>query len=95
MLTTSAAKFCVKPRSPFPNISHHDPKTLGKPVITISWPEYGPEFPDDPDGGCSAAPTILPSDQTPFRVPYQCAGMDVSLRIPDQCSAKPEKESKS
>ena len=31
MLTMSAAKFCVEPRSPFSNISHHDPQTTGTP----------------------------------------------------------------
>ena len=42
MLTTSAAKFWVEPRSPFSYISHHDPKTLGKPLIIVSWPECQP-----------------------------------------------------
>ena len=51
MLTTSAAKFCVEPRSPFSNISHHGPKSLGKPVIIVSWPECRPEPPSDGDGG--------------------------------------------
>ena len=31
MLMRRAAKFCVEPRSPFSEISHHDPKTIGKP----------------------------------------------------------------
>ena len=39
MLTRRAAKFCVEPRSPFSEISHHDPKTLGKPPSIVSWPE--------------------------------------------------------
>ena len=51
MLTRRAAKFCVEPRSPFSYISHHDPKTLGKRLIIVSWPECRPEFPRDDDGG--------------------------------------------
>ena len=39
MLMRRAAKFCVEPRSPFFYISHHDPKTLGKPLLIVSWPE--------------------------------------------------------
>ena len=55
MLTTSTAKFCVEPRSPFSNISHHDPQTWGKPLIIVSWPECRPEFPSDGGG----VPTTL------------------------------------
>ena len=51
MLMRRAAKFCVEPRSPFSYISHHDPKTLGKCLIIVSWPECRPEFPNDDDGG--------------------------------------------
>ena len=51
MLTRRAAKFWVEPRSPFSYISHHDPKTLGKRLIIVSWPECRPEFPRDDDGG--------------------------------------------
>ena len=51
MLMRRAAKFCVEPRSPFSYISHHDPKTLGKPLIIVSWPECQPEFPSDGDDG--------------------------------------------
>ena len=36
MLMRRAAKFCVEPRSPFENISHHDPKTLRKPLMIVS-----------------------------------------------------------
>ena len=50
MLTRRAAKFCVEPRSPFSNISQHDPKTLGKLLIIVSWPERRPEFPSDGGG---------------------------------------------
>ena len=57
MLTTSAAKFCVETWSPFSNISHHDPKTFGKPLIIVSWPDRRPEFPSDGDGG--GVPTTL------------------------------------
>ena len=39
MLMRRAANFCVEPRSPFSYISHHDPKTLGKRLIIVSWPE--------------------------------------------------------
>ena len=39
MLMRRAAKFCVEPGSPFSEISHHDPKTLGKPPSIVSWPE--------------------------------------------------------
>ena len=51
MLIRFVSKFCVEPWSPFSNISHHDPKTLGKPLIIVSWPECQPEFPSDGDGG--------------------------------------------
>merc|ERR1712139_751122 len=51
MLTKSASKFCVEPRSPFPDISHHDPETIGEPSNIVPWPpECRPEFPDDADG---------------------------------------------
>ena len=63
MLTRRAAKFCVEPRSPFSYISHHDPKTLGKRLIIVSWPECRPEFPSDADD--DGAPTIFLSGQTP------------------------------
>ena len=49
MLTRRAAKFCVEPRSPFSEISHQDPQTIGKPLNIVSWPECQPEFPDDAD----------------------------------------------
>ena len=64
VLMRRAAKFCVKPRSPFSEISHQDPKTIGKPPNIISWPECRSEFSDDADGG-GDAPTIFPSGQTP------------------------------
>ena len=51
MLTRRASKFCVKPRSPFSEIFDHDPKTIGKPLIIVSWPECRPGFPRDDDGG--------------------------------------------
>ena len=44
MLTRRAAKFCVKPRSPFSYISHQDPKTVGRPLITVAWLECHPSF---------------------------------------------------
>ena len=47
MLMRRGAKFWVEPWSPFSYISHHDPKTLGKPLIIVSWPECRPEFPSD------------------------------------------------
>ena len=47
MLTRRASKFCVKPRSPFSEISHHDPKTIGQTPNIVSWPECRPEFPDN------------------------------------------------
>ena len=62
MLTRRAAKFCIEPRSPFFYISYHDPKTLGKRLITVSWPECRAEFPSDADDG---APTIFLSGKTP------------------------------
>ena len=51
MLMRRAAKFCVEPRSPFSKIFHHNPKTIGKPLIIVSWPECQPEFPSDGDDG--------------------------------------------
>ena len=44
MLTTSAAKFCVEPRSPFSNIFHHELKSIGKPRNIVSRPESQLEF---------------------------------------------------
>ena len=35
VLMTPAAKFCVKSRSPFSNVPHHDPRTLGKLQIIL------------------------------------------------------------
>ena len=55
MLSRRAAKFRVEARSPFSNISHHNPTTLGKPPNIISWPESQPEFPDDAHGGGDAS----------------------------------------
>ena len=60
MLTRRAAKFCVKPRSPFSEISNHEPKTIGKPPNIVSWPECQPEFPSDGDDGGGDVPTTLP-----------------------------------
>jgi len=39
MLTRRASEFWVKSRSRFSEISHHDPKTIGKPRSIVSWPE--------------------------------------------------------
>ena len=58
MLMRRAAKFCVEPRSPFSYISHHDPKTSGKPLVIVSWPACPPEFPSD-GGGNVDVPTTL------------------------------------
>ena len=58
MLTTSASKFCVEPRSPIPDISHHDPQTMEKPSNIVSWPECRPEFPDDADGNAEIAVSL-------------------------------------
>ena len=71
MLTRRAAKFCAKPRSPFPEISHQESKTIGKPPNIVSWPECRPEFPDDADDGDGDGddddvPTTLPSGQSPI-----------------------------
>ena len=44
MLTRRAAKFCVKPRSPFSEISHHDPKAIGKAPKIVPLPECQPEL---------------------------------------------------
>ena len=44
MLTRRASKFCAKPRSPFSEISHHDPKTIGKTPKTGPLPECQPEL---------------------------------------------------
>ena len=60
VLTRRAAKFCVEPRSAFLDISHHDPETLGKSVILVSWPECRPGFPSDG----ADIPTTLPSGLT-------------------------------
>ena len=37
----------VEPRSPFSEISHHGPKTIGQTPKIVSWPECRPEFQDD------------------------------------------------
>merc|ERR1712138_339215 len=44
MLTRRASKFCVKPRSPFSEISHHDHKTIGKTPKIVPLPECQPEL---------------------------------------------------
>ena len=66
MLTASASKFCVEPRSPFSNISHHDSNTSGKPVNMKSWPVCRPEFPDDTDGGGDDTLRTLPPGLSPI-----------------------------
>ena len=38
------SKFCVEPQSPFSYVSHHDPKTLGKPPNIVSWLDCRPEL---------------------------------------------------
>ena len=76
MLTTPAAKFCVEPRSPFSNISHHDPKTSGKRLIIVSWPECRPEFPSDGDGN-DGVKTTLPYGLSPIP---SLAGMNYPVR---------------
>ena len=66
MLTRRAAKFCVKPWSPFSYISDQDAKTWGKRLIIVAWPECRPEFPSDADGDDGGdAPTIFLFGQTP------------------------------
>ena len=67
MLMRRAAKFCVEPRSPFFYISHHDPKTLGKPLIIVSWPECRPESPSDGDGGGVQRTLAIWRDPSPPR----------------------------
>ena len=84
MLTASRAKFCIEPRSPFPNISHHELKTLGKPPIIVSWPERQPEFASDGNNGYgdsfSRTPSIpLSSERITPRNPTSHAG-NPSLR---------------
>ena len=44
MLTRRASKFWVEPRSPFSEISHHDPKTIGKTPKLVPLPECQPEL---------------------------------------------------
>ena len=39
LLTRRVSKFWVKPRSPFFEIFHHDPKTIGQPSNIVSWAE--------------------------------------------------------
>ena len=58
MLTTSAAKFCVEIWSAFSNISLDDPKTTGKPLNVVSWPECRPELPSDGDDGGDVQSTL-------------------------------------
>ena len=68
MLPGFVSKFCVEPRSPFSNISHHDPKTMWETSNIVPWPECQPEFLNDADGdgdGDGGAPTIFLSGQTP------------------------------
>ena len=68
MLTRFVTKFCVEPRSPFSEISHHDPKTIGKPPNIVSWPEGQPEFPDD--AADDDVPTTLRSDPYDYPIAY-------------------------
>ena len=76
MLKRLALEFFVDPRFPFPNISHHIPKTLGKPQIMVSKsPERRSEFPDDADD----ALTIVPFGRSPFQ---QRARMNYPVRGP-------------
>ena len=77
MLTRSASKFCVEPRSPLPNISHHNSKTIGKPQNIVSCSECQPEFLDD--AADDDAPTIFPSDQTPS---HRAQGWHIPLGNP-------------
>ena len=58
MLTRRASKFCEEPRSPFSNISHQDPETIGKPPNIVPWPECRPEFPKDAADDDDDAPTV-------------------------------------
>ena len=44
MLTRRASKFWVEPRSPFSEISHHDPKTIGKAPNIAPLPECQPKL---------------------------------------------------
>ena len=60
----TVSKFCAEPQSPFSNISHSNPKTLGKPLNIVSWPKRRPKFPSD--GGDSNFPTTLPPGLTPI-----------------------------
>ena len=59
MVMMSAAQFCVEPRTLLSNICHHGPKTLGKPLTIVSWPECRPQISSDGGDG-SDVPTTLP-----------------------------------
>ena len=75
MLIGFVSKFWVEPRSPFSYISHQDPKTLGKRLIIVSWPECRPEFPRD--GGGDGFPRTLDIWRSP--VPT-CPGTKYPVR---------------
>ena len=69
MLMRRAAKFCVEPRSPFPEIFHQESKTLGTPLNIVSWPECQPEFPSDGGGGDGGdVPRTLPIWSSPWAI---------------------------
>ena len=68
-----AHKICIeilnRTRSPFPSISHLDPKSIWKSPNIVPWAECRPVFPDDAaadDDGDDNAPTTVPSGQTPI-----------------------------
>ena len=68
MLTTSAAKFCVEPWSPFSNFCHQDRQTSGKPLTIAVWPECRPEFPSDGDGGSGGVQRTLAIRWDPYSI---------------------------
>ena len=93
MLTRRVAKFCVEPRSPFSNISHHDPKASRKLLTIVPWPECRPEFPGDGDGGGngSGVQRTVAIGRGPYSiVPRHKKSLSGSPRSFGNCQGSPE-----
>ena len=58
MLMRCTAKSLVESKSPFPEISHHDPQIIGQPLDIVPWSECQQQF---PSGADDDALTFFPS----------------------------------